>query len=170
VRGGGKTEPAASAAAPAPSISGTFGVLAVPEVPKIAGGAGSASPAAPATGSAPPAAAASAAPDPFAHAKVTLGGVHGEKLAAADVLAVLSTSRFNRCYRTGLAHGASVGGQGTLHLTIDSTGHIGGASFAGTAELASIGQCIADAALGGDVKHVEPGVTGADIDISFQPE
>jgi hypothetical protein len=178
VRGIGKTEPIASASGapgasaasgPAPSASGTFGVLAVPEVPKIAGGADSASPAVPPpTGSAPPA--ASAAPDPFAHAKVSLGGVHGEKVTAADVIAALSPSRFTRCYKTALARGPSVSGQGSLHLSIDSTGHIGGASFAGTAELASIGQCIADAALGGDVKHVEAGVTGADIDLSFQLE
>jgi len=150
-------------------VPGAFGVLAVPEVPKIAGGADSASPATPPPpGSAAPA--PSAAPDPFAHAKVTLGSVHGEKVAAADVLAALSASRFNRCYKTALGRGPSVSGQGTLHLTIDSSGHIGGASFAGTAELASIGQCIADAALGGDVKHVETGVTGADIDLNFQME
>jgi serine/threonine protein kinase len=173
VRGGVKTEPAPSAGAPAPSTTSSFGVLAVPEVPKIEGAVVGAS-----TATAPPVASGASSPSPspappdaFAHARVTLGSVHAEKVAASDVLAALPAARFNRCYKTGLvAKGSNVGGQGSLRLTIDSVGHIGGASFAGTAELASIGQCIAEAAVGADVKHVESGVTGAEIDLSFQPE
>jgi serine/threonine protein kinase len=170
VRGVGKVEPVASAAPPAPSTSSTFGVLAVPEVPRIAGDPTPAS--SPSAVVAPSAsAAAPPPPEPFAHARVTLGSVHADKVAAADVLAALPSSRFNRCYKSGLAtKGSAVGGQGSLHLSLDSVGHIGSASFAGTAELASIGQCIAEAAIGGDVKHVEAGATGADIDVSFQPE
>jgi hypothetical protein len=175
VRGGVKAEPAASSEAPAPpatSASSAFGVLAVPEVPKIEGAAAGSSNApttAPAVSGA--ASATPAPPDPFAHARVTLGSVHAEKVAASDVLAALPSARFNRCYKTGLAaKGSNVAGQGSLRLTIDSVGHIGGASFAGTAELASIGQCIAEAAVGADVKHVESGVTGAEIDLHFQPE
>jgi serine/threonine protein kinase len=175
VRGTGKTEPAASASATAPAASGAsaFGVLAVPEVPKIedepapaASGSAAASAAASAASAAPPAPA-----DPFAHARVTLGGVHADKVAAADVLAALPSSQFNRCYKSALvAKGSSIGGQGSLHVSLDSVGHIGSASFAGTADLASIGQCIADAAIGVDVKHVGAGATGADIDVTFQAE
>ncbi len=163
VRGAAKPEPSA----PPPSTPlPAFGVLAVPEVPKIAGAEGPSSPASSAS-PAPPAAAA----DPFAHARVGLGGVHGERVAAADVLAALPSSRFDSCYRKGLAaHGSSVGGSGSLHLSIDGLGHVGTASFAGTPDLAPIGQCIADAVIGRDVKHVEAGATSADVDLSFHPE
>ena len=63
-----------------------------------------------------------------------------------------------------------MGGSGSLHLAIDSVGHVGSASFVGSAELASIGQCIADAAIGADVRHVEAGATGADVDLVLRPE
>jgi len=167
VRGASKAETPMSAAPP--PVTQAFGVLAVPEVPKVAGVEPSKGPDAgglPLTVPSPPPPA-----DPSAHAHVALGGVHGERIKAADVLAALTPSRFERCYRSALAaQGSLAGGQGTLHLVIDSDGHVGSASFAGPAHLASVGQCIAEAAVGGDVKHVEDGVTGADVDLSFRPE
>ena len=82
----------------------------------------------------------------------------------------MPTARFDRCYKTALAGHAAAGGHGSLHLAIDAAGHIGSASFAGGPDLAAAGQCIADAAIGRDVKHVEAGATGADIDLAFQAE
>jgi hypothetical protein len=100
-----------------------------------------------------------------------VGTVHVDKVAASDVLAVLPTSRFDRCYRKALAaRGSAVGGSGVLRLSIDSAGHVGSASFAGSVQLSAIGQCVADASLGLDVKHVESGATSAEVDVSFQPE
>ena len=171
VQGLSKVEPAASAA-PAPSAAvPAFGVLAEPEDPKIAGSPDPAAPAPspPAVASAPPA--APATEDPFAHAKVAIQSVNADKVASGDVVAALPSSRFDRCYRQGLtSHGSSVGGNGRLHLSIDSTGHIGSASFAGSGDLTPIGQCIVDAAIGKDIKHVQDGVTGADVELVFRPE
>jgi hypothetical protein len=144
-------------------------VLAVPEVPKIAGASGSL-PQAPA----PPASAASAppaAPEPFDHAKVVVGQVRGEHLTAADVVAALPGGSFDGCYKDDLRKRKSViAGQGVLHLVLDDAGHIGGASFAGAPDLATVGQCIADASLGRNVRHVESGVTGADVSLTFRAE
>jgi serine/threonine-protein kinase len=175
VRGQGKPEPAAGAApaSSAPSSSSpppsTFGVLAVPEVPKIGGAdpqSTQAAPAPPPTGVAAPETAGA-----FDHAKVAIGAVRGDKVAAGDVLAALPSSRFTRCYRDGMAaHKSPISGNGSLHLVIDGSGHIGSASFAGLPELASIGDCIANAVVGRDIKHVESGVTGADVDLTFHPE
>jgi len=177
-RGGAKGEPtgsasAAQSSAPSSAPRPTFGVLAVPELPQIAGASPATPPAPPAPPPEAPAAAPSApaAADPFAHARVSVGAVHVEKVATSDIVAALPSSRFERCYRKALAaRGSAVGGSGSLHLAIDSVGHVGSASFAGTPDLASIGQCIADAAIGSNVKHVEAGATAADIDLTFQAE
>ncbi len=172
VRGLSKPDPQATPPPVTPSAAmPAFTVLAVPEVPKIAGAHESTTPASPP----PPLSAGPAAPvppaDPFEHAKVALGAVHGEKVGASDVLAALPAARFDRCYQKGLAaRGSSMGGSGSLHLAIDSVGHVGSASFVGSAELASIGQCIADAAIGADVRHVEAGATGADVNLVLRPE
>jgi serine/threonine protein kinase len=172
---GAKPDPAASASAATTTTTTApaFGVLAVPEVPRIEGASGG--PAAPVT---PPAAASVAPPPaaaptetPFAHAKVGLGGVRGEKVAASDVLAALPSSRFDRCYKKALVdRGTGLSGSGSLHISIESGGHISSAAFSGGPEFASIGECIANAAIGGDIKHVEGGATGADIDLAFRPE
>ena len=169
IRGVTKAEPVAIASVPPPSSSSpqAFGVLAVPEVPKIAGAIGGSSE----LGAAPSASTTPPPQDPFAHAHVSPGSVHADHVAAGDVLAALPVSRFERCYRKALAsQGSTVAGQGSLRLSIDGAGHIGSASFAGPAELASVGQCVADATIGGDVKHVEEGVTGAEVDLVFTPQ
>jgi len=171
IRGVGRPEPATSAAAPVSPVApvASFGILAVPETPRIEGAP--APPAAATPAAAPPAPAAPAPADPFGHARVAVGAVHAEKVASADVLGALPSGRFDGCYKKALsARGSPVGGSGSLHVDIGSTGHIGGASFAGPADLAAAGQCIADAAIGRDVKHVEAGATGADVDLTFQPE
>ena len=173
VRGLSHLEPPATSAAPGASAAPAgpaFGVLAVPEVPKIAGagepGQG------PAAVPVPGPSASTAPVDPFERAKVAIGAVHADKVAAGDVVAALPSSRFDRCYRKGLAsRGSAVSGTGSLHLAIDSTGHVGSASFAASStELTSIGQCIADVAVGKDIKHVEAGATGADVDLAFKAE
>lgn len=178
MRGVSRLDPNASATASASATPALrpFGILANPELPTIEGArhpsdsapaAASSAPAVPAVASSAPAAPV----DPFAHAKVVVGAVHVERVASADVLAVLPVSRFGTCYMKALAaRGSAVGGNGTLHLAIDSTGHVGGTSFAGPPELASIGQCVANAAVGLNVKHVEGGPTAGDVDIAFQPE
>jgi len=103
---------------------------------------------------------------------VRVGGVHGAKVSGEDVVAALPLSRFDRCYRKGLSdRGAAISGGGSLHLDIDGSGHIGSAAFAaGNADLVATGQCIADAAVGANIKHVQDGVTGADVDLSFHAE
>jgi len=170
VRGLSHPEPTATSASVASPVPAgpAFGVLAVPEVPKIAG----AGEPGPAPVPAPALSASAAPPDPFEHAKVAVGAVHADKVAASDVIAALPTSRFDRCYRKGLAsRGSAVSGTGSLHLAIDSMGHVGSASFAaGSTDLTSIGQCIAEAAIGRDIKHVEAGATGADVDLAFKAE
>jgi serine/threonine-protein kinase len=177
VRGGSRPEPSASAAASASAAPALrpFGVLATPELPTIEGAqhpSGSsatepAAPAAPAVASSAPAGPA----DPFAHARVVVGSVHVERVASTDIVSALPISRFNGCYRKALAaRGSAMGGSGTIHVTIDSSGHVGGTSFAGPPELAAVGQCIADAAVGFNVKHLEGGPTAGDVDIAFQPE
>jgi hypothetical protein len=170
VRGQGRPDPAASVAPPPPAPTSTFGVLAVPEVPKIGGGADP-PPSAPVPAPPPTGVAAPETAGTFDHAKVAIGAVRGDKVASGDVLAALPSSRWNRCYRDGMvAHKSSIAGTGSLHLVIDGAGHIGSASFAGLAELAPIGDCIANAVVGKDIKHVESGVTGADVDLTFHPE
>jgi serine/threonine-protein kinase len=174
VRGGGsRPDPSASATPVASAPLPAFGLLAVPEVPKIAGSPDPATPPAPPPSSAPAPSGTAAAPGAaFDHAHVSLGPVRGEKVAGADVLAALPGSRFDRCYKKELStRGSAVGGSGSLHLTIEASGHIDRVTFAGEAELAGVGQCIADAALGSkNIAHVEPGVTGADVDLTFRAE
>jgi hypothetical protein len=146
-----------------------FSALAVPEVPKIAGGANPAGDLP--TPAAPPAPPAAPAGPTFDHAKVGLGAVHADKVASADVLAALPGSRFDRCYVRALtSKGSAFGGTGNLHLVIDSDGHVGTATFAGSGDLTGVGQCVAEAAVGSDIKHVEAGATAADVELSFRPE
>jgi serine/threonine-protein kinase len=163
---GGHADPAPGSSSTASSGSSLrpFGVLATPETPVIEGAQRSPRATSPLPSSAPPA-------DPFARAHVAVGAVHVERVASADVLSTLPVSRFNACYRKGLsAHGSAVGGHGVLHLSLESGGHVGGSAFAGSADLASIGQCVADAAVGVNIPHVEGGPTAGDVDITFHPE
>jgi hypothetical protein len=91
-------------------------------------------------------------------------------VAAADVLAALPGSRFDKCFKDALSAGGSgLSGGGILHLDINASGGTK-AACAVPAQLQSVGQCIADAANGRVVKHVDSGATGADIDLTFQPE
>jgi hypothetical protein len=109
--------------------------------------------------------------DPFANAGVSFGTVKTSHAQPADVLVALPSGRFNRCYRDGLrARGAPLRGSGTLHLGFGGDGHVTEATFAGPPDLASIGQCVANSAIGSDVRNVESGAMGADVDLSFKPD
>jgi serine/threonine-protein kinase len=110
-------------------------------------------------------------PDPFDKASVSFVTVKTSHAQPADVLVALPAGRFNQCYRDGLrAHGSSLRGSGTLHVGFSGSGHVSEATFAGPADLAAVGQCVANSAIGSDVRNVEAGATGADVDLAFKPD
>jgi eukaryotic-like serine/threonine-protein kinase len=123
---------------------------------------------------APPAASSAAvpeAPNPFDKASVSFGSVRTSHAQPSDVIAALSSRRFNQCYKDALrSRGSAFKGSGTLVLTFGSDGHVGQASFAGLKELSSLGQCFADAAIGSNIKNVESGASGAEVDLSFKAD
>jgi hypothetical protein len=51
-----------------------------------------------------------------------------------------------------------------------SDGHVTETSFAGPPDLASVGQCVAGAAVGSNVAGVASGASGAEVDLSFKPD
>ncbi len=109
--------------------------------------------------------------DPFVQASVSFGAVRTTSAQASEVLGALPSGRFNQCYRDGLrARGSALGGSGTLHVGFGGNGHVTEATFAGPPDLAAIGQCVANSAIGSDVRNVEVGATGADVDLSFKPD
>jgi hypothetical protein len=109
--------------------------------------------------------------DSFANAGVSFGAVKTSHAQPSDVLVALPSGRFNQCYRDGLyARGSPIRGSGTLHVAFGGNGHVTEATFAGPPDLASIGQCVANSAVGSDVRNVESGATGADVDLSFKPD
>ena len=113
----------------------------------------------------------SAPASPFDKASVSLGLVTTSHAQPSDVIAALPSGRFNQCYRDGLrVRGSPLRGAGTLHIGFAGGGHVSEASFAGPPDLASIGQCLANAAIGTDVRNTETGATGADVDLSFKPD
>ncbi len=128
----------------------------------------------PAAPPAPPAAPPSAAPPAqggFDHATVIVGAVRASHAQAADIVAALPQGRITRCYRDALQGGKTAARfGGTLHLVFSGEGHVGEATFMGPPEYASIGQCVVAAVTGTDVKNVEPGSSGADVDLSFRPD
>jgi hypothetical protein len=102
---------------------------------------------------------------------VALGQVHAKHAQSADVLAAMPSGRFNQCYRDVLrAHGSALRGSGTLHLVFGNDGHVGEAGFTGPSGFESIGQCIVGSVTGINVRNVEAGADGADIDLAFKPE
>jgi hypothetical protein len=102
---------------------------------------------------------------------VSFGTVKTSHAQPSDVLVALPSGRFNQCYRDGLrANGSPLRGSGTLHVGFGGNGHVTEATFAGPPDLASIGQCVANSAIGSDVRNVESGATGADVDLSFKPD
>ncbi len=145
----------------APVPSGQFGVLTVPELPRLA------TRPEPASGST----AHDRVPDPFGAATVAVIDVHAERATSADVVAALPKARFTQCYKKALvARGGAFSHEATLHLDLDPDGHVGGASFATPAELRPLAECIANAVIGADVRHVSPGTTGADVHLALRPE
>jgi serine/threonine-protein kinase len=110
-------------------------------------------------------------PDPFDKAIVSFGAVKTSHAQSSDVLMALPSARFNQCYRDGLrAHGSALRGSGTLHVHFGGEGHVSEATFVGPPDLAVIGQCVADSAIGSEVRNVESGAMGADVDLSFEPD
>jgi eukaryotic-like serine/threonine-protein kinase len=108
---------------------------------------------------------------PYEKASVVLGAVRAKHAQSGDVLSAMPGRRINQCYRDGLqAHGGALRGTGTLHLVFGNDGHVGEASFAGPSGFESIGQCIAGSVTGINVRNVESGAEGAEIDLSFKPE
>jgi serine/threonine-protein kinase len=128
----------------------------------------------PSTSALPPVATSTSSPPPvdsFANAGVSFGAVKTSHAQPSDVLVALPSGRFNQCYRDGLhARGSPIRGSGTLHVAFGGNGHVTEATFAGPPDLASIGQCVANSAVGSDVRNVESGATGADVDLSFKPD
>ena len=109
--------------------------------------------------------------DLFEGATVSFGTVRTSHAQPSDVLGALPSGRFNQCYRDGLrAHGSPLRGFGTLHVGFGSGGHVSEATFVGPSDLAAIGQCVANSAIGSDVRNVESGATGADVDLAFKPD
>jgi hypothetical protein len=136
-------------------------------------GAPSAAPVASGSASATPEATASSAPSsgPFDKASVSLGSVRTTQAQPADVAAALPSGRFNQCYREGLrAKGSPLRGVGMLRLVFESNGHVTESSFAGPPDLASVGQCVAGAAIGSNIKNVTSAGNGAEVDLSFKPD
>ncbi len=128
-------------------------------------------PEAPAPASTPSPAPVAAQPGPFDKASVSFGSVRASQAQAGDVTAAMPSGRFNQCYKDGLrAHGSPVRGAGMLRLVFGSDGHVTEAAFAGPPDLASVGQCVAGAAIGSNVKNVGSGATGAEVDLSFKPD
>jgi eukaryotic-like serine/threonine-protein kinase len=124
----------------------------------------------PATSPVPVVAPAEPAPGPYDKASVSMGAVRAKHAQSADVLAAMPGRRINQCYRDGLAARSGLRGSGTLHLVFGSDGHVGEASFAGPSGFESVGQCIAGSVTGINVRNVEAGADGAEIDLAFRPE
>jgi serine/threonine-protein kinase len=127
-------------------------------------------PAGPQASVAPPPSAAPG-PGPFDKAGVSLGSVRTSQAQPGDVTAALPLGRFNQCYREGLrARGSPLRGAGMLKLTFGSDGHVTDTAFAGPPDLASVGQCVAGAAVGSNIKNVASSGSGAEVDLSFKPD
>jgi hypothetical protein len=112
-----------------------------------------------------------APPGPFDKASVSMGSVRSKHAQSVDILAALPGGRFNQCYRDGLrVRGSGLRGSGTLHLVFGSDGHVGEAGFVGPSGFESIGQCVVGWVTGINIRNVEAGADGADIDLAFKPE
>jgi eukaryotic-like serine/threonine-protein kinase len=149
----------ATVATPPPPSATTPSIAIPPTVPEVLATA------------AAPSAPVPEAPTPFDKASVSFGSVRTSHAQPADVIAALPSRRFNQCYRDSLrARGSAFKGSGTLLLTFGSDGHVGQASFAGVKELSAVGQCVADAAVGSNIKNVESGASGAEVDLSFKAD
>ena len=113
----------------------------------------------------------SSTPGPFDKASVGMGPVRAKHVQSGEVLAAMPGGAINQCYRKGLAsRGSPLRGSGTLHLVFGGDGHVSEASFAGPSGFESIGQCIVSTVTGTNVRNVESGADGAEIDLSFKPE
>jgi hypothetical protein len=87
------------------------------------------------------------------------------------VRGVLGHGGFTRCYRDAIqAAGTAAGGTATLHLTIDETGHITGASAGGMGFLPSARACVEAAARALRVPGVDTGEATADVQLVFVPK
>ena len=120
------------------------------------------------SGSSAPAASSNAPQGPPSPLHVVVGAVSAEHLNVATLTGALPVSRFERCYRDGVAPGAKapIGGA-KLHISMNATSIE--ASFAGPPELASIGGCVVNAANRMAI-DVPPGGATADIDLGFKSD
>jgi serine/threonine protein kinase len=125
----------------------------------------------PAPVAAPPPPAEPAAPGPFDKASVSMGPVRAKHAQNSDVLAAMPSGAINQCYRKELrSRGSPLRGSGTLRLIFGSDGHVSEASFAGPSGFESIGQCVVGSVTGANIRNVEAGADGAEIDLAFKPE
>jgi serine/threonine protein kinase len=118
----------------------------------------------------PPEAVVAPAPTPFDKAAVLFGEVRAAEARPAAVVAAMPSGRFLACYREGLRAKGTLHGAGTLRLVFGSNGHVTETAFAGPPDLASVGQCVAGAAVGSNVAGVASGASGAEVDLSFKPD
>jgi serine/threonine protein kinase len=171
--------PSASVARPAVSAPHTLGSKATTAAdhPVVAPGQSPPPPETPppSTPSPPPAPPAPpaepAAPGQFDKASVSMGAVRAKHAQSGDVLAAMPNGAFNQCYRKELrARGSALRGSGTLHVIFGSDGHVSEASFAGPSGFESIGQCVVSSVTGANIRNVEAGADGAEIDLAFRPE
>jgi hypothetical protein len=92
----------------------------------------------------------------------TTAGIPGSNVRAA-----LARAPFGRCYRDALEKkGERVTGTAKLHLSIDDTGRIVGAS-ASFAALPGLGACFERAAMGLTIREVDTGDATADVSLSL---
>jgi eukaryotic-like serine/threonine-protein kinase len=112
-----------------------------------------------------------ATPGPFDKASVAMGPVRAKHVQSGDVLAAMPSSAINQCFRKVLAsRGSALRGSGTLHLVFGNDGHVSEASFAGPSGFESVGQCIVSSVTGTNIRNVEAGADGAEIDLTFKPD
>jgi hypothetical protein len=89
-------------------------------------------------------------------------------IAGSNVRAALGRAPLTRCYRDALAkHGARVEGTVKLHLSIDDTGRVTGASASGASALQGLGACLERGVTGLTVRDVDTGDAVADVSLSL---
>jgi serine/threonine-protein kinase len=149
--------PAASAIAPAATAASALMVASAPTSTSFPGSAIAPATSVPTTAFSP-----EKAHVDIASVTTTAG------IAGSNVRAALGRAPLTRCYRDALAkHGARVEGTVKLHLSIDDTGRVTGASASGASALQGLGACLERGVTGLTVRDVDTGDAVADVSLSL---
>jgi hypothetical protein len=88
-------------------------------------------------------------------------------IPGSNVRAAFGRAPLARCYRDALRGGAATSGTATLHLRIDATGYVTGASLRGDGVTPALAGCIEKAATAIRIKDVDTGDATADVTLRF---